>query len=251
MALSARNQLKGTVKSVVLGAVMAEVVVDVGGHEVVSVITRHAVESQPIMTTPLIILAVLSVIGGAMNLPFEGFHQLGHWLEESVANAHIGSFNIIVALISTALALIAIGMSYLLYGRKPLEEGEADPLRTTGPVFTFLNRKWYWDELYGAVFVTPYNRLGEFLAMTVDWQFWHDFVHDSLIGEAFRGLGGILSRPVEQGVVDGAVNGIARLIGGSSRELRKVQTGYVRNYALAVALGVVILLLYIAIRLLL
>ncbi len=45
MALSARNQLKGTVKSVVLGAVMAEVVVDVGGHEVVSVITRHAVES--------------------------------------------------------------------------------------------------------------------------------------------------------------------------------------------------------------
>lgn len=45
MALSARNQLKGTVKSVVLGAVMAEVVVDVGGHDVVSVVTRHAVEN--------------------------------------------------------------------------------------------------------------------------------------------------------------------------------------------------------------
>ncbi len=46
--LSARNQLKGTVKSVVLGTVMAEVVVDVGGQEVVSAITRHAVENLDI-----------------------------------------------------------------------------------------------------------------------------------------------------------------------------------------------------------
>jgi molybdopterin-binding protein len=45
MTLSARNKIPGTVKSVVLGAVMAEVVVDIGGHEVVSAITRHAVEN--------------------------------------------------------------------------------------------------------------------------------------------------------------------------------------------------------------
>jgi len=45
MTLSARNQLRGTVKSVVLGSVMAEVVVDVGGQEIVSAITRHAAES--------------------------------------------------------------------------------------------------------------------------------------------------------------------------------------------------------------
>ena len=45
MALSARNQLPGTVKSVVLGSVMAEVVLDVAGHQVVSVITRHSVET--------------------------------------------------------------------------------------------------------------------------------------------------------------------------------------------------------------
>jgi molybdopterin-binding protein len=48
MALSARNQLQGTVKSVVLGAVMAEVVVDIGGQEVVAAITRHAVENLDI-----------------------------------------------------------------------------------------------------------------------------------------------------------------------------------------------------------
>ena len=48
MALSARNQLPGTVKSVVLGTVRAEVVLDVAGHQVVSVITRHSVENLDI-----------------------------------------------------------------------------------------------------------------------------------------------------------------------------------------------------------
>ena len=48
MPLSARNQLPGVVKSVVLGTVMAEVIVDVAGHQVVSVITRHAVETLDI-----------------------------------------------------------------------------------------------------------------------------------------------------------------------------------------------------------
>lgn len=45
MAISARNQLKGTVRSVSLGEVMAEVVIDVGGQEVVAAITRHSVEN--------------------------------------------------------------------------------------------------------------------------------------------------------------------------------------------------------------
>jgi NADH-quinone oxidoreductase subunit L len=49
-------------------------------------------------------------------------------------------------------------------------------------------------------------------------------------------------------VVDGAVNGIAEVIGGTSQGLRKVQTGYVRNYALAVALGVVLILIFLAVR---
>jgi molybdopterin-binding protein len=45
MTLSARNQIKGTVKSIVLGTVMAEVVVDIGGQEIVSAVTRHACEN--------------------------------------------------------------------------------------------------------------------------------------------------------------------------------------------------------------
>jgi molybdopterin-binding protein len=45
MTLSARNQLPGTIKSVVLGSVMAEIVVDVAGHEVAAAVTRHSAES--------------------------------------------------------------------------------------------------------------------------------------------------------------------------------------------------------------
>jgi NADH-quinone oxidoreductase subunit L len=208
----------------------------------------HAGESSPVMTTPLVILAILAIIGGVMNLPFKGFHSLGHWLEHSIVHAHVGEFNITTAVISTVLALLAIGLSYLLYGRKPIEEGEKDPLRSTGPVFTFLNHKWYWDELYGAVFVTPYKKLGDFFAYTIDWQFLHDFVHDRLIADTFRAWGRILSQPIDMGVVDGAVNGVAKLVGGSSQRLRKAQTGYVRNYALAVAAGVVLILGYLVLR---
>ncbi len=214
---------------------------------------KHAHESPPVMTIPLIILAGLTVIGGAMNIP--GVHSLAHWLHHSVQNAHIPGpgqgFSLQVAGISTALALVAIGLSYLLYGRRPLQTGERDPLRTTGPVFTFLNRKWYWDELYGLIFVRPFEAIGNFLAFTVDWRFWHDFVHDRILGDVFRGWASILSGPIDLGVVDGAVNGIARLVDGSAKRLRRVQTGYVRNYALAVMLGAVGIILYLVIRFLL
>ena len=115
-------------------------------------------------------------------------------------------------------------------------------------MFTFLNRKWYWDELYAAVFVKPYNRLAGFLAIDVDWKFLHDFVHDSIIAEAFEAWAQILSRPIDLGIIDGAVNGIAELIGGTSQGMRRGQTGYVRNYALALVAGVVLILGFVVVR---
>ena len=60
MALSARNQLPGTVKSVVMGTVMAEVVVDVGGHDVVSVVTRHAVENLGVQAGDAVTVVIKS-----------------------------------------------------------------------------------------------------------------------------------------------------------------------------------------------
>jgi NADH-quinone oxidoreductase subunit L len=201
----------------------------------------YAHENPPVMTTPLVVLAGLSLVGGAMNLP--GLHTLANFLEHSVEHAHAGEFVPQVALISTTLALVAIGLAYLLYGRAPLKEGQPDPLLAAGPAFTFLNRKWYWDEVYDALFVTPFKRLGDFLAMAVDWRFWHDFFHDSILAQAFNGWATILSQPVDMGMIDGTVNSLGGMVQDSSARLRRVQTGYVRNYALAVALGVVSIIL--------
>jgi len=207
----------------------------------------HAAESPSVMTTPLIVLAVLAVIGGAMNLPFGSLNFLTVWLHNSVANIRIPApgkdFSIVVALISTVLALAAIGASYLLYGQKPLSEGQPDPLAATGPLFTFLNHKWYWDEFYAAVIVGPYKAISAFLANVVDWQFWHNYVHETLITQGlYIGISGILSQPIDKGLIDGTFDGIGKLVRSSSGELRRTQTGYVRNYALAVALGVVLIL---------
>jgi NADH-quinone oxidoreductase subunit L len=64
----------------------------------------HAEESPPIMTVPLMVLAFLSIVGGALNLPFEGFHNLGHWLEHTLHEVESLPLNLGVAGISTALA---------------------------------------------------------------------------------------------------------------------------------------------------
>jgi NADH-quinone oxidoreductase subunit L len=71
----------------------------------------HAQESPAVMTVPLMVLAVLSVLGGALNLPFEGFHNLGHWLEHTLHEVEALPLNLQVAGISTALALTAILVS--------------------------------------------------------------------------------------------------------------------------------------------
>src|SRR5688572_25182607 len=76
----------------------------------------HAEESPRIMTVPLMILAVLSVLGGALNLPFEGFRNLGHWLEYTLHDVEALSLNSWIAGISTVLALLAIWLSWLIYG---------------------------------------------------------------------------------------------------------------------------------------
>jgi NADH-quinone oxidoreductase subunit L len=64
----------------------------------------------------------------------------------------------------------------------------------------------------------------------------------------FKSVARFLANPLDLGIIDGAVNGLARLIRWCSDQLRQVQTGYVRNYALSVLLGVVIIVAYFALR---
>jgi NADH-quinone oxidoreductase subunit L len=93
------------------------------------------------------------------------------------------------------------------------------------------------------LFEGPFNRISVFLADTLDSRFWHDYFHDVIIAKGFRSIGDLLSQPVDLGLIDGAVNGVGRLVQWLSGRLRRVQTGYVRTYAITLLLGVVIILL--------
>jgi NADH-quinone oxidoreductase subunit L len=207
---------------------------------------EEAVESPRVMTWPLIVLAALSVLGGLLNFP--GLHGLTNWLEHSLGHelAHVTEFNITVAVTSTLLALAAIYSAWLLYGRQPLKAKQPDPLvKRLGGLFTALNNKWWVDEFYAWLFIRPYQRLAAFLAETVDWSFWHDWVHDSLIARGFRGLARFLANPVDLGVIDGIANGLATGAKRTASGLSILQTGFVRNYALMVFFGVVTMLGYL------
>jgi NADH-quinone oxidoreductase subunit L len=199
------------------------------------------------MTVPLMVLAGLSVLGGVLNLP--GVHTFTHWLEHTI-EVHAGEFNLQVAIVSTVLALAAIFISWLLYGRKPIEVGQPDPLKKPlGFLFTGMENKWFVDEGYWAVVVDRYVDLAKFLADVVDWRFWHDWFHEKVIANTYVWLSNIaLNRYADQRGIDAIANGLGNVTKSLSASMRKVQNGFVRSYALSVFFGVVIILGYLLLK---
>lgn len=210
----------------------------------------HAQESPRVMTAPLMVLAFLSVVGGALNLPFEGFHNFGHWLEHTLHEVEALLLDLPVAGISTVLALIAIYVSWLIYGRNPLRAGQSDPLKERlGSVFTGMENKWYVDELYQAIMVTPFVKVSQFLADVIDWKFWHDWFHETVIVGTYNWVSHIaLNRYADQRGIDAFANGLAGVTQWLSATLRKIQNGFVRSYALSVLLGVVLIVGYLILK---
>jgi len=221
---------------------------------------EHAEESPKVITVPLMVLAGLSVLGGALNLPY--LNSLSAWLGHTIEAAEReiavapwlqvswGGLNPWVALLSTVLALAAIYFSWLIYGRKPLETGQVDPLKKAlGPVFTIFERKYWVDEVYGALVVNRFVDLSRFLADVIDWRFWHDWFHEKVIAGTYQFLSKtVLNLRVDQQFIDAIANGLARLTGWVSSQLRRLQNGFVRSYALAVLFGVVIILGYLLLK---
>lgn len=214
---------------------------------------KSAQESPKVMTVPLMVLAVLSVVGGALNIPsikeigLEGPHQLTHWLSYTLGELEALPLNLGVAGISTALALLAILISWLLYGRNPLKAGQIDPLKKPlGFVFTGMENKWFVDEGYGVLILTPFKKISQFLADVIDWRFWHDFVHDTVIAGTYNWLSEVvLSRYADQKGIDTFFNSWGSFTQWLSGNVRRIQNGFVRSYALSVLLGVVLILGYL------
>ncbi len=220
----------------------------------------HAEESKAIITIPLMILALLSLTGGFLNFP--SFHTLTTWLDHTVLALANGegeavSFNFVVAIVSTVLAVGGIVLAWYLYMRRvrdmrklPSNQRPDDPLRSIiGPVFTLLENKYWVDELYGYVIVKPYQWLSAFLADKVDWAFWHDFFHDKILVGSFNWVTRTLSGPIDLGVIDGFANFLGDGFKELASQLRKIQSGFVRNYALSIFLGVIFIIGYLIIRL--
>lgn len=195
-------------------------------------------ESRNLMVVPLVVLATLSILGGALNLPVARF--LEH---------HAADFNIGVASGLTVIVALGIFFAWAVYSRGRIDAYAPDRLAgLPGNLFSYMNRGWRVDELYHQLFVKPYYWLADRLALAVDWQFWHDFVHDNVLAEPFRATAAFLANPIDRGFVDGIVNRLAKLIQSGSGELRQVQTGYVRNYALSILLGVVVVVAWLVLK---
>jgi NADH-quinone oxidoreductase subunit L len=201
-----------------------------------------------VITVPLMILAVLSTIGGALNLP--GVHTLTHWLSYTLGELESLDFNVQVAGISTVLALAAIALSWYIYGRNPLKAGQVDPLkRPLGFLFTGMENKWFVDEGYYATIINPFKKLSQFLADVIDWRFWHDWFHERVIAGTYNWLSNIaLNRYADQQGIDALANGLGSVTQWLSATARKVQNGFVRSYALSVLLGVVLILGYLILK---
>ncbi len=183
---------------------------------------EHAHESPTVMTAPLWVLAVLAVIGGALNLPF--LLTMEHYLEAAVG---IPAFHpnvtmeLVLLVVSAIVAVAGVGLAYGRYIKGSSTAAgrfSAGVARLVGPFEPLARNKWYVDEIYAAWIVEP------LLALS-DW----------------------FNQVVDQGVVDGAVNLIGQANLAMGGALRKVHNGLVPTYALSLFCGVVALLLWFVI----
>ncbi len=197
-----------------------------GKSKVEEKIKPHIHEAPRSMTIPMIVLATLSVIGGWIGIPHAlgGKNQFGKFLSVVFEKGH-GSHEVfhsasaetLLMILSVLVVLVGIGIAYLLYISKPeLPRNLADKYK--GPYKVLLN-KYYVDEFYNLAFVQPFINLALWF-----WKF------------------------VDVAVIDGFANGSAFMLGWISGVARKIQTGYVRNYALSLLLGAVVILAYFIFR---
>lgn len=218
---------------------------------------EHARESHWLMWLPLAVLASGALIIGFLNVPANlpllpdlfGEHEFASFLEHSVIHAHAGDLIWWLALGTLGIALGAIFFARELYNDRVLADFEKDPLELnpqTADAFALANAKLYWDEFYYRYVERPYNVSSQWVANVLDWQFWHDFVHENIIFSSFHMASNGLSNNVDRGAID---KGIMLVLGKGvdfvAKHLRRVQTGYVRVYALTVVLGTVVVLIVI------
>ena len=173
----------------------------------------HLHESPVSMTIPLIILAVLSAVGGAMGVPeiLGGHHWLGQHLssiigaESTLHLSHTTEWILMGSSVTIAVLALLIAIS------KYSKQADGEPQTALGK---FLYNKWLVDELYEKAIVQPLNRFA-----------------------------GFLKEVVEKNVIDGVVNGTGKIVQYGARRTRLIQSGQVGYYILFMVLSIILLFL--------
>ena len=171
---------------------------------------RHHIHESPVaMTLPLIILAVLSVIGGFVGVPevfMHGGERLTAYLSPVIkpVTHHIEhSTELMLMGLTTVVAIIAIIIAWVRYRTYREEEPRA--------FGKLLQNRWYVDELYNSVVVRPVNKLGA-----------------------------VANRYFERSGIDALVNGVGRLVNYGGRQMRWLQSGQVGNYVLLMVVSMLL-----------
>ena len=173
-------------------------------------------ESPPTMTIPLVVLGGLAVLGGLINLPWFNY-PLEHWLEpvfEPGRPFHLAEVSSLTKVVFSAIATAA-GVLGIAAGFGVWRRGADQPQYEPG----LFRRGFGFDSALAALFGGPGRRAADAAATRVD-----------------------------AGLIDGTVNGIAVAVRAGGAQLRKLQTGYVRNYALGITTGTFLLLAYVVVR---
>lgn len=173
---------------------------------------HHLHDSPPAMTIPLIILAVLSIIGGFVGIPevfMEGGDRITDFLAPVIRPAEHAvshSTEYLLMGLSTVLILVTIFFAWTRYKTYKPEES-----RGFGKL---LENKWYVDEIYDRLIVNPISRFSSFL-----------------------------DQVFERSGIDALVNGVGRAVNYGSRQLRLLQSGQVGSYILLMVVSMLLLLL--------
>jgi len=170
---------------------------------------RHAPpvhEPPPTMTIPLVILAALSILTGYVGIPSFIGPVFGAESEH-----HYDAAGLFIMLTATAMGLGGIALAYVFYVKSPwLPDRVA---RSWEQAYRLSLNKWFVDELYDRMLVQPTFRLADGL-----W------------------------RRIDVGVIDAAVDGVARTFAWWGWLMRLAQSGQTQHYALGMALGAVLML---------
>src|SRR6266516_118185 len=185
-------------------------------------------ESPPVMTVPMIILAVLSVIGGFVGsfalFGASTWHPVITFLNPVFTNPNWTNVPVQVPEASLAVQWLSTGLSVGLalmgiLGATALYRNGFQYKENRNPLYQLVFHKYYVDEFFILVLICP-----------LLW------------------LGRTASRLLERDLLDGGSREVGKVFIGTSGLLRRLQTGYMRNYALAILLGVVLIIIYYAVR---